>query len=112
MIQTYYNLKIIDNGDMAGNINSDIIDFTNIKDATFIFLWTGTSPTGAITIVFSLDGINFGTNGTSLVTGLSGNTGNRSVVLLSIAPLYGRVVYTRTGGSGTLNAWVSAKIEN
>jgi len=106
-----FNLNIIENGDMASNISSETIDLTEITHLTAQMSWTGTSPSGAIQIFFSCDGINFNTTGAVLASSITGNLGNlvfSNFTARRTAP-YAQIRYLRTSGSGTLNVILTGK---
>lgn len=89
--------------------------------------WAGTSPVGTVSVQASNDYAvypdgtvkNAGTwstltlsvNGSPVSTiAISGNTGNGLIDLNSCAAYAIRLIYTRTSGSGTMQAVINAKV--
>ncbi len=71
-------------------------------------VWSaGATPVGSIQLQGSIDGTNFFNIGSSVA--VSGNTGTAYVTDANAAYLYARLIYTRTSGTATLNAYSEAK---
>jgi hypothetical protein len=120
--------QIITNGDMsAASITSLVTLLPSLSLGTYSYSWSGTSPVGNIAIQISDDYSiypngtvnNPGTwntvyvtlNGSLIVNAIpvSGNTGN-GIVEWSTGAYAIRTVYTKTSGTGTLQAFVTAKV--
>lgn len=83
--------------------------------------WAGTSPVGVITVQAS-DDYALNSDGTVKTAGtwntlplsdtcdVSGNTGNGMIDIDQLAAYAIRLVYTRTSGTGTMSAIISAKV--
>ena len=114
--------SVITNGDMsAASITSEVTIIQKLSLASYGVSWTGTSPVGVITVQVSndysqnADGSvkNAGTWNTlnlSATANVSGNTGNGFIDIDSIAGYAIRLIYTKTSGTGTLQAIVSGKV--
>jgi hypothetical protein len=117
-----YNLlkpvKLIVGGDMGGNLSA--IQPISLQDNVGIQLrWTGT-PTGAFSFLISMDHLQ-DAEGNVLVAGhwvaiplsppiaAAGSADDAYVDLNQISASYLKVVYTRSAGSGSLDALVMAK---
>jgi len=114
--------QVITNGDMS---QATIISKPNIIDnislISYDISWSGTSPVGVMSVQVSntyslnVDGtVNNAGNWTTLTlsaaTNVSGNTGNGGIDV-DVTGFYAiRLVYTKTSGTGTMNAVVNAKV--
>lgn len=117
----------ISNASMSADIVSAITIIRDISVASYSYAWTGSSPVGTISVQVSNDvtffpdgSINNAGNWVSLplvVDGstitavpISGNSGN-GILDIPITGVYAiRTIYTRTSGSGTLNAVINCKV--
>ncbi len=119
-------MSVITNGDMSGNITSQVTILQSLTIGTYAYSWAGTSPVGAISVEISndykADGanvINAGTwtaiyftlNGSSVVAAapVSGNTGN-GVIEWSTGAYAIRTKYAFTSGTGTLQSVINGKV--
>jgi hypothetical protein len=114
-----FPVKVISAGNMgAASITSSVLNIQNQDNLGIQFIWTGT-PTGTFGFEVSLNHKE-GPNGNTLVEGdwspiaipgivASGSAGNAYVGLNQVGAPFIRVTYTRTSGTGTLNAYISAK---
>lgn len=111
--------QVITNGDMStASITSTISDIRNIDNVAYELTWSGTSPVGTVAVNGSLDydpttpTLKPGT-WTSLTLSpspaVSGNTGSILINMTGLAFPFIQVVYTKTSGTGTLQAYVSGK---
>jgi hypothetical protein len=114
-------IPLVTAGDMSASITSKVISTRYLNQGSVALLFSGT-PTGTFTVESSHDYVpdnEFRTSppavgtwqaldlGTTLsATGAAGSLGVD--ITLSGVPWL-RVVYTRTSGTGTLNAYISAK---
>jgi hypothetical protein len=110
--------KIIDAGDMSGNITSVSTSVRNMDMVTFFVEWTGISPVGTLSFQYvekesinpSLETwktIDFGTDGTTIP--VSGNSGSHTVIFTVLPFVKMRVVYTATSGTGDLTVTIVGK---
>ena len=114
--------SVISSGDMsAASIASAVTLLPQLSMVSYDVSWVGTAPVGVVTVEVSntykqsADGsvLNPG-NWTTLVlsapTPVSGNSGNGFIDVDATAGYAIRLVYTRTSGTGTLNATVNGKV--
>jgi hypothetical protein len=113
---------VITNGNMsAASITSLVTIIQKLSLASYSITWTGSSPVGVIAVQVSNDYTtnadgsvnNPGTWNTlplSATPAVTGNTGNGFIDIDASAGYALRVVYTKTSGSGTLNAVVNGKV--
>lgn len=119
--------QVITSGNMAGSLTSLVTIIQKISMLSYAYSWTGTSPSGSISIQVSDDysidatGVvaNTGTwnaitflSGGSLVTSaaVSGNTGNGFIDIFQTGAYAIRTIYTRVSGTGTLQAYINGKV--
>lgn len=118
---------VITNGDMSGSLTSVVTIIQKLSMISYSLSWAGTSPVGTVSVQASNDYAvypdgtvkNAGTwstltlsvNGSPVSTiAISGNTGNGLIDLNSCAAYAIRLIYTRTSGSGTMQAVINAKV--
>lgn len=111
--------QTITNGDMsAASITSSVTNIQYLDNIGVQCNWNGTAPIGVIAIQVSADyaADEFGNvtnpgNWFTLPTSpaVTGNTGSVYVDLNQMSAPWIRAVYTKTSGTGTLNAFVTAK---
>lgn len=105
-MRTLYISDYISAGDMSGNITGDTIALEYMHFAAAVGTVTSASTlTGDLVLQASNDGTNWIAITT---TAISGN-GSSAFTLTNTAYRYARLTWTRSGGSGTLNATFSAK---
>lgn len=103
--------KMIDSGDLSGSITSSIVNVINLDKASIHLVWSGTSPTGAITVEArngekdSWYELDFGSS-----IDISGNSGDHQLVFNELAFTDIRIQYISTGGTGSIDASISAKV--
>lgn len=110
--------QIITDGSMTGDITSSEISVTHSPRAKAIFeycvqaVWSaGSSPLGTLKLQASIDNSNYvDISGTTV--GVSGNTGSVIWNITNHSYKYLRLIYTRSSGSGTLNAYFNGKSFN
>lgn len=118
---------VIVSGSLAGNITSEPSIILKTSMVSYSYSWTGTAPIGEISVELSNDfalnpdgtvknagtwntmTINYGGSPVASVP-LTGNTGNGLIDIEAVAAYAIRTVYTRTSGTGTLNALFTAKV--
>lgn len=106
MGETLYNVPIVINGDMSGNITSLATDLAKTDGYSVSAVWTG-SPVGTIKIQVSRDNTNyFDLPGSSYST-----SGLNSAMWEITTANYSKVqlVYVASTGSGTMNAGILGK---
>lgn len=99
------NEKIIDAGNMGGNLTSVTLDVSEIRQMGIQEIYSG-SPTGSLVIQSSNDGSNWFTEDTNSIS----SSGNKMVKLTNIGYKYIRATYTASGGSGSLTIYAAGKI--
>jgi hypothetical protein len=119
--------SVVTDGDMSGNITSDITIIQQLSMVSYGYTWTGTSPVGTIKVQASNDySVDAGGNvknagnwatltldngGTpAAAIDLTGNSGTGLIDIVQTAGYALRTVYTRTSGVGTLNVVINAKV--
>lgn len=113
--------SVITNGDMSGSLTSVVTIIQKLSMVSYSVSWAGTAPVGVITVQVSndysqnADGSvkNSGTWNTLVLsddTPVSGATGVGFIDIDQTAAFAIRLVYTRTSGTGTLQATVNAKV--
>lgn len=102
-------LRLLNNHDLDANFVSNPVDITVFKGISVQFKWSG-APQGALTCQASIDPDVFGWStlpeGSKTITGASGSD------LFDFNGLnfyYFRLVYTRTSGTGLIDAVIGAK---
>lgn len=114
-------------GSMAASITSNPTVLQSLTVGLYTYSWSGTSPVGAISVQISNDyslnpngtvnntgtwvTIYFTLNGTTVTNSapLTGNTGEGAIEWTTGAYAI-RTVYTRTSGTGTIQAIVNGKV--
>lgn len=113
--------SVITNGDMSGNITSKPTIIQKLSMIGYDISWTGTAPVGTMSVQVSntysenADGTvrnagNWTTLTLSSPTPVSGATGNGFIDVDATGAYAMRLVYTRTSGTGTMNATITAKV--
>lgn len=115
------------NGDMSGSLTGKPSIILRLPMMSYSFSWSGTAPVGTVSIQVSndyaenVDGsvavagtwntVPVGYNGASVtVVPLTGNTGNGFIDIDAMSAYAIRPIYTRTSGTGTLQAIFEAKV--
>lgn len=113
--------KVIDNGSLSGNITSKVTIIQKLSLVSYEIVWTGTSPVGVISVQVSND-YEQNADGSTRVPGtwadlplsvtpaILGNSDSGFIDIEGLAGYALRLVYTRSSGSGTINATVNAKV--
>lgn len=112
---------VITNGGMSGSITSEPTIVQMLSLVSYTISWSGSTPSGVITVQVSndysvnADGSvkNAGTWSTldlSDTATVSGNTGTGAIAISLIEFYAIRLVYTRTSGTGTMQAVVVGKV--
>jgi hypothetical protein len=116
----------VNGNSMSGNIISSPTLLYLMSKCSYAFVWTGTSPVGAISIQGSNDftlnnalnpynpgtwnTLTFNYNGSPVTSvPVTGNTGNGIIDLTATGIWAVRCVYTATSGSGALTATFCSK---
>lgn len=117
---------VIENGDMSGDLTSQITILQSVTVGSYSYSWVGTSPVGTIALqgsndyALNQDGTvkNAGTwtdftldlNGTQVSSiPLTGDSGN-GVIEWTTGVYALRTFYDRTSGTGTLQCIVNGKV--
>lgn len=109
---------VITNGDMStASITSKNTICDNISAISYDVSWSGTAPVGTLSVqisntpVINGEGVISGGQWTEILSqAVSGNTGNGVFDVLITAAYAIRLVYTRTSGTGSLQATVHGKV--
>lgn len=106
MAENIYNYKIVTNGDMSSNITSTVVDLSRTDGYSISSSWTG-APAGTIKLQVSIDNILFFDYPSSATV----VSGAGSAMWEITTAFYDKVqlVYTRSSGTGTLNAQINGK---
>lgn len=112
---------VITNGDMAGNITSLVTVIQNTSMVSYDISWTGITPVGVMSVQVS-NTYSQNADGTVRTPGdwtdvplsptpsVSGSPGNGHIEILVIASFAIRLIYTRTSGTGTMQAVINGKV--
>lgn len=114
-------VSVITNVSMASSITSAVTIVKKLSMISYDISWTGTAPVGVMSVQVSntytqnADGTvrnagNWTTVTLSSSTNVSGNTGNGFIDVDATGANAMRLVYTRTSGTGTMNATIAAKV--
>lgn len=119
--------SVITNGSMAGSLTSQVTIIQMLSMMSYDVSWTGAAPVGTLSVQVSntysqnADGTtrNAG-NWTTLILNVggtpattipvSGSPGNVFIDIDELGAYAIRLVYTRTSGTGILNAVIAAKV--
>ena len=97
------NQKVIDVGDMSGNLFSTIVDLGEIVHYSVQEIYSG-SPVGSILIQASNDGASFSTIDTNAIS-----TSGSKMFNSEAGFRYLKVSYTFGSGTGSLSVYVAGK---
>lgn len=109
--------KIVNNGDMSGNLTSQVIDLADIDLGSIQAVFSG-APTGSLKLQLSNEIIANTADPNSAISEWTDYAGSSVAVAAAGSHIYNisnmgykwcRLVYTRTGGNGTLNATLVGK---
>lgn len=103
--------QIIENQSMASNITTPFVDISNVDDISIVYEWSaGSSPVGSITVeVRNGELCPWSVLDIAPPAAISLNSGNNNIQITNVSFKELRLVYERTSGSGTLNAWLTGK---
>lgn len=90
------------------NTYSCEIEVTSFESTCFQAEWTG-SPTGTISILGSLDGVNFRDFGASVSTQPAGSASGVLIPIYASCMKYLQLSYTNASGSGNLKVMAVSK---
>lgn len=93
---------------LASTANSEAFDIDALGYIVIFLKWTGT-PTGTIAIECTTDGTNYGDIVVDPVITLSGAAGQHFVHIRWSPFKKVRLAYTRTSGTGSLDAYITGK---
>lgn len=102
------NLKVID---ITSGVttSSSLVDVSDCTALAVQAVWSGTAPSGTVTIEASLDGTNFSTYGASSIS-VTGASGNGVVSSGPIGFPFVRATFTYTSGTvASLKVYLSSK---
>lgn len=95
--------KVIDGGDVSGNLASTVIDFRYAYGYAVQANLTG-SPTGTILVQGSCDQTNWTTISTLTISGTTSQYDNKDAIYWPYIK-----VTKASGGTGTLTVWLTTK---
>jgi hypothetical protein len=105
--------KLIDGGDMSGNITSDIMDIQGCTVAGVEYYAASATHVGTLQIQESISGDNWTdvefTDGTTAKTAASGSAFSGLVNLPGLGGKFLRVTYTFSSGVGSLDVYAIRK---
>jgi hypothetical protein len=114
--------QVITNGSMSSSIISDVTIIDNISVISYDISWSGTSPVGTMSVQVSN---TYRENANSTAVAVAGdwtslplsstpsiasNSGNGAIDIDVTGFNAIRLVYNFISGTGTMNAWLSAKV--
>lgn len=113
--------SVITNATMAASITSAVTIIQNLSMISYDISWTGSTPVGVMSVqvsnTYSQNGdgtVRNAGNWTTLTLSdapsVSGNTGNGGIDVDATGFYAIRLKYTRTSGTGTMNATINAKV--
>jgi hypothetical protein len=89
--------------------SSSLVDVSDCTALAVQAVWSGTSPSGTVTIEASLDGVNFSTYGASSIS-VTGASGSGVVSSGPIGFPFVRATFTYTSGTvASLKVYLSSK---
>jgi hypothetical protein len=111
--------KVIDAGDMSGDLTSDTSNIETVDDVAYLVEWSGTSPVGEMKV--DVRNRMFGTSGEEEFTSwvelsfpgvmtVSGNSGSMQIELRAPNASQIRLRYVSDSGDGTMNATITGKV--
>lgn len=118
---------VIEDGNMAGSLTSEVTVLQALTVGSYTYSWSGTTPIGTVSVQISNDyslnpdgtvnnagtwnTIYFTLNGSTVVNSapVTGNTGV-GVIEWSTGAYAIKTLYTRTSGTGTLQAVINGKV--
>lgn len=104
--------KMIDAGDLSGNITSSQTSVINMDKASIVLAWSGTSPIGAVELqARNGEDDAFRALDLGAVVSISGDSGNHRILLNELPFTDIRLVYTATSGTGSVDAIITAKTQ-
>lgn len=112
--------SVITNGDMSADITSKVSIMSNVSMLSYDISWTGTSPIGVAAVQVSntyqqnmAGGQQTLGNWTTIplsVTNITGNSGTGIIEIPETSSYAIRLIYTRTSGTGTMQATIHGKV--
>ena len=100
--------SMISSGDMSqASISSSALDIREAHHVAVQAVWTGSSPVGTLSVQGSIDGSTY--TEVQSASAVSGNSGSLLINLSNVAYSNLKLVYTKTSGTGTINAKVALK---
>ena len=105
---------MVDATSMAASFNSPApyTNTINLDSGSIYVSWTGTSPIGEISVqARNGDNEPWYTLDFNTTMPVTGNSGDMQIVFSEMPFTSIRLVYTRTSGTGTMDAVISAKTE-
>ncbi len=115
-----FKFRNIADGDMSGDITSAITAIQYLDNVGVQVIWAGTAPVGTVSVEVSLDHSqdelgnvtvagNWAAIDISPAPSVASNTGSIYIDLNQLSAPYIRVKFTRTSGTGVMNAYICGK---
>lgn len=113
--------EVIEDGDMSGNITSQVTIIQKLSLLSYGVSWTGTSPVGTMSVQVSND-YELNKDGSvrnagtwndlplSAPTAVTGNSGNGFIDIFATAGYAMRIKYNRVSGTGTMEVTATGKV--
>lgn len=102
--------KMVDAGDMSADITSSEVNVINLDKASIFVSWTGSSPVGVLKVeAKNADNGSWFELDMGGPIDVAGNDSNHILLFNELLHNALRIVFTRTSGTGTLNAVLVAK---
>lgn len=105
-LATYVTLK---NGDMSGNLVSAFTDIRWMDNIVLYLSFIGT-PTGTFGVQVSPDNVTWYNLTLVPSATASGAPGNTRIALMQLPDPYIRMIYTASGGAGSLTTTIAGKM--
>lgn len=102
--------KVIDAGDMSGNLTGSETNVTQLDNIGYIAEWSGTSPVGVLSVEVQSGPSGWAALDFGSPLAVSGNTGSLIINVNQLPFEKIRVVYTATSGTGSLTVTLSSKV--
>jgi len=102
--------KVIDTGDMSGNLTGLETNVTQLDNIGYIAEWSGTSPVGVLSVEVQSGPSGWAALDFGSPLAVSGSSGSLIINVNQLPFEKIRVVYTATSGTGDLTVTLSSKV--
>ena len=101
---------VFDNHSIGADTISDATDVSHLDYCHYDISWGGSSPVGVVTVEYLKDGESaWATLDLGSTIDVSGTSGSHRIIMLELPFEKIRLKYTRTSGTGVINAYITAK---